>query len=246
VAHRGESYLAPENTMAAIELAWEYNDDAVEIDVHLTRDGRLVLSHDADMSRTCGEKLSIRDCSFAQLQKLDAGAWKDKRFSGIRMPALEDVVASVPTGKRLFVEVKCGVEAIGELARVIEASGKSDEQMVIISFRADVVESAKKRLPGIKAFYLADFKEDKTGGTWSPGASELIESAKRMGADGLDLCAARPCVDFEFVRAVHEAGLEFSAWTIDEPVLARRLVEFGVDSITTNRAKWMREQLGYC
>jgi glycerophosphoryl diester phosphodiesterase len=243
VAHRGESYLAPENTMAAIDLAWKSDVDAVEIDIHLTRDGKLVVCHDADTARTCGTKLVIKENTLEELRRLDAGAWKAAKYKGEKLATLEEAVGSVPAGKRLFIEVKCGPEAMGELARVAETSAKSDDQWVIISFRQDVVEAAKKRLPKLKAFYLADFKQDPQSEKWTPTARELIEIARRLGADGLDL-HAQPPVDAAFVKTIHDAGLEFSAWTIDDPDVARKLVAMQVDSITSNRAAWMKEQIG--
>src|SRR4051812_33214243 len=106
IAHRGESYLSPENTMAAIDLAWRNGADAVEIDVHVTRDGQLILCHDFDTARTCGQKLIIKDHTLAELQKLDAGIWKGDEFRGEKMPTIDDALASIPDSKRMFVEIK--------------------------------------------------------------------------------------------------------------------------------------------
>src|SRR3954470_5431765 len=112
-AHRGESHDAPENTMAAYRLAWE-RTDAAELDVHLTKDGKLILSHDADTARCTGgaHKLVIKDTTADELRKLDVGSWKDPKYAGEKMPLLEEIVATIPEGKRLFIEVKIGPEAI--------------------------------------------------------------------------------------------------------------------------------------
>ena len=82
IAHRGESRLAPENTLAAINLAWQRGADAVEIDCHLTADGHLIVCHDDNTRRTAGRKLVIRQSTLAQLRELDAGAWKGVRWGG--------------------------------------------------------------------------------------------------------------------------------------------------------------------
>src|SRR3954468_15593010 len=117
IAHRGASRDAPENTLAAVRLAWAQHADAVEIDVHLTRDGRLAVIHDPDTQRTTGVPRIVAQSTFAELSELDAGAWKNARFAGEKIPALEDVLAVVPDGKRLFVEIKGGPEVVPELRR---------------------------------------------------------------------------------------------------------------------------------
>jgi glycerophosphoryl diester phosphodiesterase len=229
VAHRGESFLAPENTMAAFELAGANDADAVELDVHLTKDGRLIVCHDADTQRTHGIKLVIAEHTAEELTRLN-------------LPLLEEVIATIPEGKRLFIEIKCGPEATAELARLVDGSGKTNEQFVVISFRADVLVAAKKRLPGLKTFFLSDFKQDQQTNRCSPTIEELIAKAKEIGADGLDLEAKAP-MDASAVKVIQAAGLECSVWTVDEPVVARRLIEYGVDAITTNRAAWLKQQV---
>ena len=240
-AHRGESYLAPENTMAAFNLAWANDDDAAELDIHLTKDGQLIVCHDYDTLRTGGEKLVIKDHSAEELRKLDAGKFKGTQFAGQQLPLLSEVLASIPQGKRLFIEIKCGPEAVPELARLVKSSGKKNEQLVVISFHADALEAAKKRLPQLKMYYLSGFKQDKQTKKWTPTIDELIATAKRIGADGLDLAAKEP-VDADAVKNVKAAGLEFYAWTVDEPPLAKKLIDYGVDGITTNRAAWLKKQ----
>ena len=82
--------------------------DAVEIDVHLTRDGRLAVIHDPDTRRTAGAATRVSAATLEELQRLDVGAWKSAAFAGERVPALDEVLALVPAGRRIFVEVKGG------------------------------------------------------------------------------------------------------------------------------------------
>ena len=109
VAHRGSSHEAPENTLAAFKLAWEQGADAVEGDFLLTKDNQIVCFHDKDTKRLTGQKLVVAQTSFANLQKLDVGKWKNEKFRGTRMPLIGDVFATIPQGKKIFVEVKCGI-----------------------------------------------------------------------------------------------------------------------------------------
>src|SRR5438477_1876233 len=91
VAHRGESADAPENTLAAFRLAWERHDDAIELDVHLTADGQLIVCHDPDTRRTTGVKKVIKETPLAELRELDAGRWKGPQWAGEKLPTLDEV-----------------------------------------------------------------------------------------------------------------------------------------------------------
>src|SRR4051812_25828579 len=139
VAHRGESFDAPENALAAFRLAWERHDDAIELDVHLTSDGQLIVCHDPDTKRTTGVRKVIKDTPLAELRTLDAGRWKGPQWAGEKLPTLDEVLATIPAKGRCFVEIKVGPEAVPAVAKAVKASGKRPEQLVIISFKAPTV-----------------------------------------------------------------------------------------------------------
>ncbi|MFV2065815.1 MAG: glycerophosphodiester phosphodiesterase family protein, partial [Pirellulales bacterium] len=96
VGHRGASHDAPENTLAAFQLAWQRGADGVEGDFYLTSDGHIVCIHDADTERVAGEKLIVAESTLADLRQLDVGAWKGERWRGEKIPTLEEVLATVP------------------------------------------------------------------------------------------------------------------------------------------------------
>src|SRR5690606_25135252 len=98
IAHRGASHDAPENTLAAVNLAWEMGADAVEFDVHLTSDGHLVSIHDKDTKRVAGTKKVVAETTLAEVQELDVGTWKDGAFAGETSPSIDAVLATIPTG----------------------------------------------------------------------------------------------------------------------------------------------------
>jgi glycerophosphoryl diester phosphodiesterase len=108
IAHRGASHDAPENTLASVNLAWEIGADAAEVDVHLSKDKRIMVIHDGDTKRTTGENMLIRESMSSDLRSLDASNSMDQ-FRGERIPFLEEVMATVPEGKVLFVEVNIPV-----------------------------------------------------------------------------------------------------------------------------------------
>jgi glycerophosphoryl diester phosphodiesterase len=242
VAHRGESAEAPENTLAAFRLAWERGTPAIELDVHLTQDGRLICCHDADTKRTTGVAKVIKQATLTELQQLDAGSWKDAKYAGEKLPTLEAALATIPAGCRCFIELKVGPESIPALEKAVRESGKQAKQLVVISFNAAAIAEAKRRLPELKAYYVAGFKKDKKTGKFGVTVDELIAKALEIKADGLDLAWDGP-LDADSVRRIRDAKLEFYVWTVDDPGVARKFIDLGVDGITTNKSGWLKQKL---
>jgi glycerophosphoryl diester phosphodiesterase len=241
-AHRGENTLAPENTMPSFKLAWARGDDAIELDIHLTSDGKVIVCHDANTKRTTNQALAIKSSTFEQLEKLDAGSWKDPKFAGTKLPLLSEVLATIPDGKRCFIEIKVGPEIARPLKKVIEESGKTAEQTPIISFHAPALAEAKKVMPDHACYLLSSFKKNKETGKWTPTVETLIKKAKGINADGIDVSYKGP-VDRDFIQKVHSAGLKMYVWvtdgtklTWDTPEIAKQLAADEVDGITTNKA----------
>lgn len=241
IAHRGSSFIAPENTLAAVQLGWQEGADAAEGDFRLTADGKIVAVHDADLRRTAGVDRRIVDCSLEELKNCDVGTWKSARFAGEPVPTLEALLATVPAGKRFFVEVKCGVEIIPELRRVVETCGLDPRQIVPICLQYEVISAIKSALPQCPAYWVVEFKRNAQG-NWLPLADEVLQRAVRARLDGLDLMATGP-IDAAFCQQVSAAGLGLCVWTVDDPTFARMLIDMGVQGITTNRPGWLREQL---
>ena len=236
VAHRGSSHEAPENTLPAFDLAWVQGADAVEGDFLLTKDNKIVCFHDKNTKRLTGQKLEVAQTTFADLQKLDVGAWKDDKFRDTRMPLISDVFATIPKGKKIFVEVKCGPEIVAPLIQEIEKSGLKDDQVVLICFNREVVKQFKKARPQHKAYWLCHVKKKK--GKWTPSLHTVLSTLKDCQADGLDSYFALP---EEYSRAVLDAGYEWHVWTVNEAKVAKELVGRSVFSITTDRPVAVRE-----
>ena len=241
IGHRGASVDAPENTVAAIKLAWQQKADASEFDIFLTKDGKIVVIHDKDTKRVAGVDKKVADQTLAEIRLLDAGKWKGMQFVGEKIPLLEEMLATVPNGKRVFVEVKTGPEIVPELDRVLKASKLKPEQTPIISFNAEVIAEIKKARPDLAAYWIVSMTAAK--GKKLPTAEALIAKAKAIKADGLDL-SAEPALDKAFCDKVKNAGLKLYVWTVNDVAVAQRMVAIGVDGITTDRPGWLREQLG--
>ena len=240
IAHRGASHDAPENTLAAIRLGWAQGADAVEIDVHLSKDDQVVVIHDATLSKTAGVRRRVVSQTVAELQSFDVGSWKHARFADERIPTLGEALATIPKGKRLFVEIKCGPQCIPAFAKTVRASRKAAAQVVPIGFGLETMRGIKMALPELEVAWVAEFKRTLRG--WSPRAETLIEKAKAAGLDALDLDGRGP-LDAGFVGKVHAAGLRLYVWTVDAPARAEKLRAAGIDGVTTNKPGWLRKQL---
>jgi glycerophosphoryl diester phosphodiesterase len=183
IAHRGASHEAPENTLAAFNLAWQQGADGIEGDFHLTKDGNIVCIHDASTQRTAGQAMKVADATLAELRLLDVGSWKGTPWRGACIPTLDEVLATVPEGKYVFIEIKCGPEIVPALKKALAMSKVQREQVVVIAFSAQVVAETKQQIPGLKALLLIDFKTDQNTGAVSPSASEILATLEKIGAD---------------------------------------------------------------
>ncbi|KLU02760.1 Glycerophosphoryl diester phosphodiesterase [Rhodopirellula islandica] len=246
VAHRGASHMAPENTLSAFHLAWEENADAIEGDFYLSSDGEIVCLHDKTTTRTSpGSSLTVAEATLEQLRKLDFGAWKHERYSGERIPTLGEVMATVPDGKGIFIEIKCGPEILPTLKKQLEDCSLKPEQITIICFNQEVVRQAREMMP-YDCNWLTSYKK-QANGSWTPGVDGVRKSLKATDATGFgtqvkaDLLG--PVLSQDFCDAVRSAGCGIHGWTIDEPAVAKQLVGLGFESITTNRPAEIRSAL---
>ncbi|MDO8541258.1 MAG: glycerophosphodiester phosphodiesterase [Opitutaceae bacterium] len=246
VAHRGASFDAPENTLAAEKLAWKQNADAVETDIHLSKDGKLAVSHDKTTKRTAGRDALIADLTMAELKELDAGTWKTPKFAGEKIPVLDEQIALIPRGKRMLVEIKIGPEIVPELKRCLARTGASEKNITIISFNFESLKEVRKQLPRYQTLWLLGYRSPaaakKAKAAPSPTVDEMIRDAKAAGLTGLDLQHTFPLTPAD-TKKIRDAGLQLHVWTVDEPEVAKHWIDLGVASITTNRPGWLREQL---
>ena len=249
IAHRGASGEAPENTMVAFKLAWELGADGIEGDFHLTRDGHIVAIHDKDTNKvTKGRnKLNVRKSSLKELQVLDVGSWKNETYSQARIPTLEDVIDSLPEGKKFFIEIKCGTEIMKPLIKVIDLKVKErpilKTNISFISFDKDVIKSCRTQWPDIEANYLESYKKIKGISKWAPNENEVFRLLKLSLASGIGTQANKEVLNSKFIKRLRLNQLSFHCWTINDIETARYFRDLGVDSITTDFPKRIRDGL---
>ncbi|GAA2065910.1 glycerophosphodiester phosphodiesterase family protein [Streptomyces albiaxialis] len=210
VGHRGVMGVEPENTLRSFVRAEREGLDVIELDLHLSKDGELVVMHDADVARTTDGTGPIGEFTLAELRELDAG-------EGERIPVFEEVVDAV--SKPLQAEIKDRAAA-RVLAGVIEKRGLHD-RVTVISFHVEALRETRSLLPGLPLVLVA--------GKSSPTAPER---AQELGAGmvSLELCH----IDEDIVARCHKAGIKVITWTVNTDEDLARVRELNLDGVVTD------------
>ena len=242
IAHRGESYDAPENTLAAYRMAVE-RGFGFECDIYMSSDGRLFTFHDGALGRTTGG-VCTQLCTEASWERTVSkvnvggwGKWKGSKFDPTRPALFEEVLALARPGRKIYVEVKGGDEAVKwapAIAKAIASEPKATpESVLFICFSAPTCAELKRVLPQFRVYWL----------TWEANAGKVLEKLKTIGADGVDIYYS-DAIDEKFVKTLGAAGYEVHVWTVDDPFDAAEALARGVKTVTTNRAKYIVDCAG--
>lgn len=226
-AHRGSSKSAPENTMAAMELAVENMADFVEIDVQETADGVVVLGHDSTLKRVAGVNRTIGSYTLKDLQDLDVGKWFSKEFEGERIPALTEVMDYCKGRIKMNIEIKnLGKDSpLPDKVVQLITDHQMKEQCVVTSTRLSYLSRVKELDPDIRTGYIisaayGDYYSD----------------------DDVDFISIRSSfVSGKLVEAAHEKGKAIHAWTVNNKSEMERMKMLGVDNIITDYPVLARE-----
>ncbi|MER7515439.1 glycerophosphodiester phosphodiesterase family protein [Streptomyces sp. NPDC126499] len=216
IGHRGVMGVAPENTLRSFVLAEQAGMDAVELDLHLSKDGALVVMHDADVDRTTDGSGPVAGKTLAELRELDAG-------EGERVPVFEEVLEAVRAPVQ--AEIK-DVAAARALAGVINERGLT-ARVEVLSFHDEALAEISGLVPGVRTALVADHPQ-----------SDVVERALAVGAGALVLNIRHLTLDT--VERAHAAGLRVIGWVVntqDDLRLARAL---GLDGATTDRPEIRR------
>jgi glycerophosphoryl diester phosphodiesterase len=239
VAHRGFSFLYPENTVVSAEAAIQAGANGNEFDVYASKDGAIIALHDGSFNRTTDVKTEIvngkpkpvrpADLTLEEIRKLDAGSWKSPKFAGEKIPTIEKLLAVAKNTDNIpVIEIKQdGIEQ-----KVVDAVKKAgmENRVVIIAFSKNAVKKVRQIAPSIPVAWL-------WGDKWKKSEDELVNflvaAAKEIDTNLLDLNHSH--LSPKVVKGLKDAGLTVWAWTVDDPSRMRQLREAGVVSITTNR-----------
>jgi len=230
IAHRGASAYRPENTFPAYELAVTQAADMIEIDLHRSRDGAIVVAHDAELERLGGHG-EIGAATLQQLRDLDAGG-------GARIPTLDEVLDTFGARIPFNLELKQAGHGPypGLPALAVEGVTRRGllDRMLFSSFHDPVLEELRGHSSEARIALLISRR----------GPELWQERARALGAEAVN--PELPLVDREFVERAHGEGLAVYAFTVDPPDEMRRLLDLGVDGLFTNVPDRMRRVLDDC
>ena len=221
IAHRGASSYAPENTIAAFDLAIRMGVGHLELDVHSTLDERVVVIHDDTLDRTTTGSGPVASQSWAALTTLDAGSWFGEPFAAERIPAFADVLERYRGRAHLHIEIK------GRSARLVEqtldlvcARGMV-EQVTITSFQKARLEETRAYAPELPTGWLVGEASDA-----------IVAEAHALGLT--QLCPKADTVTPALVHRLHAEGFVVRAWGVATEAVMHRVVQAGADGMTVN------------
>lgn len=219
-AHRGASIDTPENSMAAFEKAIELKADQIELDVHQTKDGVVVVTHDANIKRIAGVDKNVYDLTLAEIKSYDVGSWFDPKFSYLRVATLEEVLELCKGKIDLQIEIKpTGNEPDFE-QHVIDVVRKHgfEKNCVLGSLNAETLKKCKELAPDIETLYIMVTASGKLQDNTFADAFSIEETN----------------VDPGMIRGIHDAGKSCYVWTINKDDNIANLLDASIDGIVTD------------
>lgn len=232
IAHRGFSARAPENTLPALEAAFEAGADAVEFDLHTAACGTPVLFHDAMLSRTTNGVGPLKRRTAAQLQAFDAGSWFSAEFAGTRIPTFQEALqACAGRTATIYAEIK-GFRELEDLDRMVRIVRDENllDHTVFIAMNWTLLDRMRTQEPALRIGYIVD------------EAADVDEALRRARGDDralADVDARILLEDPVQTSRFRAADIPLAVWTVDDPAHASILLDQGVTRITTNEVETM-------
>ena len=221
IAHRGASSYAPENTLAAFDLAIRMGVSHIELDVHSTIDGHIVVIHDETVDRTTNGSGPVTSHPLVALAELDAGSWFEGRFAGERIPTFADVLERYKGRVHIHTEIKGhSADLSRRTADLVRRHGMA-EQVTITSFQRTRLEETRAYAPELPTGWLVGEVSDA-----------MVAEARAMGLT--QLCPRANTMNPELVHRLHAEGLVVRAWGVATEDLMRQVVKAGADGMTVN------------
>lgn len=224
VAHRGSSGTHPENTAAAFGEAVRLCVESIELDVHRSRDGGLIVIHDDTVDRTSDGEGRVADLTLAQIRALDGGAWFAPAFAGEPLLVLEEALELIPPTIRLNVHIKALAEDRDDLCGRVVAALRDADRLATAFIAGDepTLAAARQHAPAIDICNLS-----------TQPAADYVERSERIGCRILQ--PGHAMTTPQLVDAAHQLGMEVNPFYADEEGQMRRLIACGVDGILTNQ-----------
>lgn len=240
IAHRGASFYAPENTAAAFILALQSGADGFEVDVHMTKDKKIVAIHDETTGRTGTRNLKLSNSNYSTLQKIDVGSWFEEKFKGEKIPLLEYIIENTPENFDIYIEIKSGMKIVNTFYEFIQKYKRMANRFFIMSFNYELVYELKKLLLEFNILWIVEFGHNVP---LSKDMYSIVYDKLKAGSlNGVSTASdLTHCI--KMAKDIMDNNWIFNVWTVDNPHLAKRFLNLGVTSLTTNRPDWIIQHL---
>ncbi|MFS0635282.1 glycerophosphodiester phosphodiesterase [Mesobacillus foraminis] len=243
VSHRGASGHAPEHTILAYEMGEKMHGDYIEVDLQMTKDGKLIAMHDEKLDRTTNGTGLVKEFTLEEIKKLDAGSWFNEQYpqyakpeyAGLQVPTLEEVFQKFGKNRSYYIETKSpevypGMEK--ELLRLVDKYSINKEKLLVQSFSSLSLKTMHQLDPSVKLVQLLSYKGDAV---ISDGEiKEISKYAIGIGPNHTYLNEA-------YVHKVVNSGLELHPYTVNTKDRMKTLIDWGVTGMFTNFPNLLHE-----
>ena len=229
IAHRGFSAIAPENTLAAFEVAIARGAHSIEFDIQLSADSIPVIFHDATLDRITGISGKVRDKNLSELQILDAGKWFSHEFSGQKIPTLDAALAILKkVDKFLYFDVKPHCEwsdsEVADFVKTLQDAG-IPEKCVITSFNDGFLEQVRQISDDLAIGHIVANLE-----AYKSQLAQAVVKGDRLISSLYRVLLENPGL----IAESRSQGVDIVAWTVDDREDLQKLLDFGITRIVTN------------
>ncbi|MDI0274734.1 glycerophosphodiester phosphodiesterase family protein [Bacillus safensis] len=226
IAHRGSSSAAPENTIAAFDLAVQQGADYIELDVQLTMDQHVAVIHDDTVDRTTNGSGLVKSYTLDQLKKLDAGSWFDSQYANERIPTLQEILERYSQHVGILIEIKHPKQQIGIEKAVVDIINRFaySRHITVQSFDANALQRVKAYAPSLRTAFII-----------KPSAFKLTKrklAAYSSFADCLNM--KKTMINRWWIDRIHSFGMDVFIWTVKDQKTADRMKTYPIDGVVTD------------
>lgn len=245
-SHRGETEFAPQNTVESIKLAYEMGAQMIETDFTLTKYGQMVCVHGRNELKRFWNidkeprELTPQDIANAKntLKRNSGAALYDKKYAGVKLPLIDDVLAAIPKDKRFELEIKgYGEDFADKVEAARKKAGLKEWNILVTSFNAEAIKDFKKKYPKYETLFIVSMGDKRRNWT----LEKIIAVAKDANADQVAIGSYRK-IDKDFIAALKKAGFKTGVWQVENLDDLAFAAELGVDRVCSNFAWTLRKK----
>ena len=244
-SHRGAAGYAPENTLAAIKKGLESDVNRIEVDIHQSKDGKLIIIHDEILDRTTNRHGMVKDFNYEDLLKLDAGSWFSDKYTSEKLPLLEDAFRLIDGKATFVIELKHGSDFYPGIEKKVVSlihEFNAYDWVVVHSFDDKVLKKFREIDTNIVLHKLFIFKTNLFPLIYD---THIHKASLKDYSYVKEISVYYKFINKSLVDRAHKLGLKINAWTVNDPDIALRLVKMGVDGIITDFPKEIKLKLSY-